>query len=171
MKTCIYHPIIIQNSLIALSILCAPPMHPSLLLSLWEPRIFWLSPPFCIFQKCHVDGITQYTAAFSDSLLILNVIHIFSWRSFSSFHQQWAQSLTQNRYSNGICWENELRSKWMSVVPAVYLVTVDRDLLSAFPQASSNNDNICMGPPKTFLILSYQQSGTVEQVCFLLSPF
>ena len=92
-------------------ILCAPPIHPSLLLSLW---IFWLSPSFFIFQKGHVDGISQYTAAFSDWLLILNVIHIFAWCSFSSFHQQWAQSLTENRYSNGICWVNELIKEQMN---------------------------------------------------------
>lgn len=51
----------------------------------------------------------------------------------------------------------------MSVVPAVYLMTVDRDLLSAgCPSGIVKQEHICMGPPKAFLILSYQQSGTVE---------
>lgn len=62
--TCNHHPNIIQNNVTALNILCAPPVHPSLLSNSWQPLIFFFFLFFFFtitrhFPECHIVGVIQ----------------------------------------------------------------------------------------------------------------
>ena len=86
--TCFYHCSVMQSIFTALKIICAPPVHPSLIPNPWQPLVFLPCPWTCLFQNVTV-GIMQYVA-FSDWHLSLSRTHlrflyIFSWL-FNAVH-------------------------------------------------------------------------------------